>query len=91
MQVKYALEMHLLLNYISPMSLNKRITAETAIGEIIRAMPACSRVSENLNIDYCCGGKKSLAEACQEHGLEPSPTSAVYPASGFATLPLRVR
>ncbi|MGH7952894.1 MAG: DUF542 domain-containing protein [Limisphaerales bacterium] len=35
------------------MSLNAKTTA----GEIVRDMPACSRIFEHLNIDYCCGVK----------------------------------
>lgn len=43
---------------------------ETTVGEIVRAVPARSRIFENLGIDYCCGGKKSLAEACRAKGLD---------------------
>ncbi len=37
------------------------VTAETTVGEIVRAVPSRSRLFENLDIDYCCGGKKPLA------------------------------
>jgi regulator of cell morphogenesis and NO signaling len=29
------------------------------------------RLFEAARIDYCCGGKKTLAEVCQEKGLDP--------------------
>lgn len=58
----------------------KVITAETTVGEIVRALPARSRVFENLGIDYCCGGKKSLAEACRAKGLDPATVVALLTA-----------
>jgi regulator of cell morphogenesis and NO signaling len=50
----------------------KNMTSETTVGEIVRAVPARSRIFENLGIDYCCGGKKPLAEACRAKGLDPA-------------------
>jgi regulator of cell morphogenesis and NO signaling len=48
------------------------MTPETPVGEIVRAVPARSRVFEKLGIDYCCGGKQSLSKACQARGLDPA-------------------
>ncbi len=56
------------------------ITAETTVGEIVRARPAQSRVFEGLGIDYCCGGKRSLAEACRARGLDPATVLAMLAA-----------
>lgn len=53
------------------------ITSETTVGEIVRAMPARSRIFENLGIDYCCGGKKPLAEVCRAKGLDPATVVAM--------------
>ncbi|HEY2799712.1 MAG TPA: iron-sulfur cluster repair di-iron protein [Chthoniobacterales bacterium] len=58
----------------------KNITVDTTVGEIVRALPARSRVFENLEIDYCCGGKKSLAEVCQKKGLDPATVVAMLTA-----------
>ncbi len=44
--------------------------SEVTVGELVRAVPARARVFEKLRIDYCCGGKKPLAEACAEKGLD---------------------
>lgn len=41
------------------------------IGQLVREQPARSRVFDSLGIDYCCGGKMSLDEACQLKGLCP--------------------
>lgn len=58
----------------------KNITPQTTVGEIVRAEPARSRIFENLGIDYCCGGKKPLAEACQAKGLDPATVVALLTA-----------
>jgi len=40
------------------------------VGELVKDRPARSRVFEQLRIDYCCGGKVPLAEACARRGLD---------------------
>ncbi len=44
--------------------------AETTVREIALEQPASIRVFEQLGIDYCCGGRKPLAQACAEHALD---------------------
>lgn len=44
---------------------------EVTVGELVREVPARSRLFEHLGIDYCCGGKKPLMEACREKELDP--------------------
>jgi regulator of cell morphogenesis and NO signaling len=46
------------------------IQAEETVGAIVARRPALSRVFETAGIDYCCGGKKMLANACREKGLD---------------------
>src|ERR1035437_8361248 len=58
----------------------KTMTSETTVGEIVRAVPARSRIFENLGIDYCCGGKKPLAEACRAKNLDPATVVAMLAA-----------
>ncbi|MDR3673677.1 MAG: iron-sulfur cluster repair di-iron protein [Holophaga sp.] len=41
---------------------------QTKIGDIVLAFPAAMRVFERLNVDYCCGGQRSLADACARAG-----------------------
>jgi iron-sulfur cluster repair di-iron protein len=41
------------------------------IREIALEAPATTRVFEEFKIDYCCGGRKSLDEACVAAGLDP--------------------
>ena len=40
------------------------ITAETPVREIVVEAPTAIPVLERFGIDYCCGGKHTLAEAC---------------------------
>lgn len=44
---------------------------ETTVGQLVAERPGRSRTFERLGIDYCCGGKKSLARACSESKLDP--------------------
>jgi iron-sulfur cluster repair protein YtfE (RIC family) len=39
-------------------------TTEKTVREIAAECPASVRVFETLGIDYCCGGRKSLRDAC---------------------------
>jgi regulator of cell morphogenesis and NO signaling len=39
-------------------------TATKTVRELALENPAATRVFENMGIDYCCGGHKSLDEAC---------------------------
>ncbi|HVV46285.1 MAG TPA: iron-sulfur cluster repair di-iron protein [Bryobacteraceae bacterium] len=42
---------------------------EKTVREIAVENPASVRVFEKLGIDYCCGGRKPLAEACADAGV----------------------
>lgn len=45
------------------------ISATKTIREIAVENPAATRVFERLGLDYCCGGHKSLADACSDAKL----------------------
>jgi regulator of cell morphogenesis and NO signaling len=47
------------------------ITAETQVAAIAVADPATIRVFQQHHIDFCCGGKIPLSEACSRQGLDP--------------------
>jgi regulator of cell morphogenesis and NO signaling len=59
---------------------NNPITTETTVAAIVRAAPSRSRLLDRLGIDYCCGGKKSLAEACRRKGLDAATVVALLNA-----------
>ena len=42
---------------------------DKTVGEIAAECPASARVFEDLGIDYCCGGKKSLRNACSSGAI----------------------
>lgn len=50
------------------------LSLEATVGALVASKPARSRIFEQLGIDYCCGGKIPLAEACQKKGLDPQAT-----------------
>jgi len=39
------------------------------VSEIVTAVPSSVRVFERYGVDFCCGGKRPLAMACEERGL----------------------
>jgi regulator of cell morphogenesis and NO signaling len=45
-------------------------TATKTVREIALEQPTSIRVFESLGIDYCCGGRKPLSEACEARSLE---------------------
>src|SRR5271166_1244941 len=45
------------------------ITAEKTVREVALENPAATRLFEKVGIDYCCGGNKSLEEACRTANL----------------------
>lgn len=46
------------------------ISSDTQVATLVLEQPGRTRVFEQLGIDYCCGGKKPLAAACAERGLD---------------------
>lgn len=68
------------------------ITPETRIGDIVAARPALARLFEELRIDYCCGGKQTLAAASASRGLAPTTVVAMLEAAAAAlgTAPVEV-
>jgi regulator of cell morphogenesis and NO signaling len=47
------------------------LNPEATVGELVAEKPARSRLFEELGIDYCCGGRKPLDQACRDEGLDP--------------------
>ena len=46
------------------------ISSEMTVREVATQLPESTRVFETLKIDYCCGGNRSLTEACASAGVE---------------------
>lgn len=45
------------------------VTIEKTVRELAVENPAATRVFEKLGIDYCCGGNRTLEQACQSANL----------------------
>jgi len=49
--------------------MNKFQSAQS-VGEIVSMMPGASEVFKNFNIDFCCGGHRSLSEVVRAQNLD---------------------
>ena len=45
---------------------------DRTLAELVTADPGTARVLERHGLDYCCGGRRTLAEACSEEGVDPA-------------------
>jgi regulator of cell morphogenesis and NO signaling len=50
------------------------IASTQTVGEIAAAAPNATREFEKLGIDYCCGGNRTLGEACAEANISVDET-----------------
>ncbi len=48
-----------------------KFTGETRVSQIALSDPAARQVLEEAGIDYCCGGAKSLGDACLQAQIRP--------------------
>jgi regulator of cell morphogenesis and NO signaling len=46
------------------------LSTATTLADLAVAHPAASRVFHRHRLDFCCGGRQPLAEACAERGLD---------------------
>ena len=46
------------------------IDPSRTVAELVLEQPSRSRVFEKLGLDYCCGGKRSLEEACERADVD---------------------
>jgi regulator of cell morphogenesis and NO signaling len=49
-----------------------QLNVQTTVGQWVARRPQTSRVFEELQIDYCCGGDRSLGQACWERRIDPA-------------------
>jgi regulator of cell morphogenesis and NO signaling len=56
----------------------------TSVGQLLVERPARAGVFNAFGIDFCCGGRRSLAQACGEHGVDPHRLLAALNASEAA-------
>jgi regulator of cell morphogenesis and NO signaling len=51
--------------------MTEEITITMSIAEIVVKHPETRKIFEKMGIDYCCGGRNSLKDACEKAGLSP--------------------
>lgn len=44
----------------------------TTLGDLARTTPGATRVFMRHRLDFCCGGKRTLVDACANAGLDPA-------------------
>jgi len=47
------------------------VTRDRTLAEVVNAEPASTRIFESFGLDYCCGGRQRLDDACSTLGLDP--------------------
>lgn len=62
------------------------IDPSTSLGELVLERPARAQLFERLGLDYCCGGRQTLAEACDRRGLDHKTVREVLEALDDAAL-----
>ena len=48
------------------------VDLDRTLADLVLERPAAARVLGRLRLDYCCGGRRSLAQACADEGLDPA-------------------
>lgn len=44
---------------------------KTTVGRLVAETPMRARLFDEFGIDFCCGGKQTLEQACKNRGLDP--------------------
>jgi regulator of cell morphogenesis and NO signaling len=63
------------------------ITAGTLVADIAAYHPRSIEVFERHGIDFCCGGRRPLGEACREHGAAVEAVAAEIVAAAAREVP----
>jgi regulator of cell morphogenesis and NO signaling len=62
----------------------KTTQAYPTVGQAVAERPAAARIFERLGLDYCCGGKEPLDQACAARGLNVEKVLQEVDAAGNA-------
>src|SRR3954451_23684508 len=66
-------------------------TTEKTVRELAIENPAATRVFERLQIDYCCGGNRTLEDACRTAGVPLDSVLNALEAAAAVPTPALVR
>ena len=69
---------------------------QTAVGDLAATIPGATAVFRKHGIDFCCGGDKTLTEACAKKGADPEAVAVLLaglkverdPVTAWTTRPL---
>ncbi|HEY5888399.1 MAG TPA: iron-sulfur cluster repair di-iron protein [Acidimicrobiales bacterium] len=48
------------------------VTIDRTLADVVTEEPGAARVLEGFGLDYCCGGRRTLADACAREGVDPN-------------------
>jgi regulator of cell morphogenesis and NO signaling len=65
--------------------MSPRADHTSTLGEMVLEQPSAAALFERLGLDYCCGGGRTLEEACGQHGLDARTVSVLL--EGLADAP----
>src|SRR5262249_62109969 len=54
----------------------RAVDVEGTWGDLVAGHPNLARHLERYGLDYCCGGARSISEACRAAGLDPRAVAA---------------
>jgi regulator of cell morphogenesis and NO signaling len=63
------------------------INTLTTLADLVRECPSRADVMERLGLDYCCGGKQTLADACRAGKLDVKRATQEIEAAGAGLAP----
>lgn len=61
------------------------IDPSTTLADLVTRHPDLARELEHRSLDYCCGGQRTLAEACAVRGLDVEETAVALAAAAEVT------
>lgn len=62
-------------------------TVDRTLADLVTADPGAARVLERFGLDYCCGGRRTLVQACGEAGVDPAGVADALAAAPVAAIP----
>jgi regulator of cell morphogenesis and NO signaling len=57
------------------------------LGQLVIDRPAAASLFEQLGLDYCCGGRRTLEEACVQRGLDAKTVTVLLDALRHEPIP----
>ena len=57
------------------------------LGEVVNQVPGSARVFESYGLDYCCGGRRSMQDACRSQGVAVDDVLAALGEVGIEAVP----